>query len=146
MEVIQCKYWSSEKTIHEKHVFQLYGTKVAYEIDQPYTQASYWSQEDFDGVGRVTPRLFTSTILSDRAKQFARALEVKYTENFRLQRYPCKCNVSLRDGSKIYHLPFDQQYDRTVILPEKLECWVDTVEEAEALGFRRAFRWKGLDT
>jgi len=62
-----------------------------------------------------------------------------------LEQYPCiKCNVSLRDSEKIYHLPFDQQYDKTVIGHHKLECYVATVEEAERLGFRRAFRWHGV--
>lgn len=28
MYVIQCKRWSVEKTIHEKHIFQLYGTTI----------------------------------------------------------------------------------------------------------------------
>jgi len=48
----------------------------------------------------------------------------------------------MRDGSKIYHLPFDQQYDSTII-KYKNECYVETIAEAEALGFRRAFRWRG---
>ena len=49
----------------------------------------------------------------------------------------------MRNGEKIYHLPFDQQYDRTLIKEEKNECYLETVKEAEALGFRRAFRWRG---
>lgn len=70
-------------------------------------------------------------------------LGVHLVDNFPLQRYPIiKCNVSLRDREKIYHLPFDQQYDRTLI-EYKHECYVETVAEAEALGFRRAFRWRG---
>jgi hypothetical protein len=52
--------------------------------------------------------------------------------------------VSLRDGTKIYDLPFDQQYDRTLI-EYKDECYVETVAEAEKLGFRRAFRWRGTN-
>ena len=70
-------------------------------------------------------------------------LGVKLIDDCPLRRYPIiKCNVSLRDGEKIYHLPFDQQYDRTLI-EYKDECYVETVAEAEALGFRRAFRWRG---
>jgi len=34
-EIVQCKYWSSDKTIHEKHVFQLFGTLTAYRLDHP---------------------------------------------------------------------------------------------------------------
>jgi len=43
---------------------------------------------------------------------------------------------------KIYHLPFDQQYDNTKIF-EKGEFYCRTTEEAERKGFRRAFRWHG---
>jgi hypothetical protein len=40
-------------------------------------------------------------------------------------------------------LPFDQQYDTTVVELDKGERWVAAAAEAEALGFRRAWRWKG---
>jgi hypothetical protein len=130
VEIIQCKYWSQEKMIHEKHIFQLYGTLVAYQIDNPKIIAS--------------ATLFTSTILSETAKKFAKALNVKYFEKQYLQRYPCiKCNISSR--GKIYHLPFDQQYDKVIINKEKKECYVWTVKEAESLNFRRAFKWRGRD-
>lgn len=129
-EVVQCKRWSKEKQIHEKHIFQLYGTVVAYKIDHPGKQ--------------VFACFVTSTTLSDRARQFANELRIKILEGHPLEHYPCiKCNVSQRDGTKIYHLPFDQQYDRTLIEEERNECYVETVKEAEALGFRRAFRWRG---
>lgn len=131
IEVVQCKYWSKEKQIHEKHIFQLYGTMIACRIDHPDDE--------------VSGCFMTSTNLSDRARQFAEVLDIEVLEDFRLERYPCiKCNVSRRDGTKIYHLPFDQQYDRTLIEEERNECYVETVAEAEALGFRRAYRWRGL--
>lgn len=130
VEIIQCKYWSKGKEIHEKHIFQLYGTIVAYRIDHPEKQ--------------VSACFATSTRLSDRAKQFAKELRMETLENYPLKHYPCiKCNVSRRDGTKIYHLPFDQQYDRTLIEEERNECYAETVAEAEALGFRHAFRWRG---
>lgn len=130
-QIVQCKYWSQEKQIHEKHVLQLYGTVVAYAIDHPDNSS-------------VVGVLFTSTVLSPRASEFAAKLGIAPVERCPLQTYPCvKCNVSRRDGSKIYHLPFDQQYDRTVIEEERMERSVSTVKEAEALGFRRAFRWSG---
>jgi hypothetical protein len=129
-EVIQCKYWAAHKTIHEKHVFQLFGTVTAYRIDHPAES--------------VTGSFITSTRLSERAKQFATELGIKVEEATPLDKYPCiKCNVSRRGGEKIYHLPFDQQYDRTIIEEERIERYVETVAEAEALGFRRAHRWRG---
>lgn len=131
VEIVQCKYWSKEKVIHEKHIFQLYGTIVAYRIDHPDSKI-------------VSPVFMTSTSLSDRAKQFAAALGVSFVESRPFEHYPCiKCNVSHRDGTRIYHLPFDQQYDRTLVDQERLERYVATTKEAEDLGFRRAFRWRG---
>jgi hypothetical protein len=131
-EIVQCKNWSQEKTIREKHIFQLFGTVTAYRIANK------------SAVGAVTARFVTSTTLSKEARDFADALAVAYTENYPLQRYPCiKCNVSRRDEQRIYHLPFDQQYDNTIVEQERLECYVASIAEAESLGFRRAFRWKG---
>ena len=51
--------------------------------------------------------------------------------------------ISKRTGEKIYHLPIDQQYDKNLIEEEKNECYIETVNEAEELGFRRAWRWIG---
>ena len=128
IEVIQCKRWSQRKTIHEKHVFQLFGTVVAVRIEYPDQEVS----------GTFT----TTTTLSARAHQFAEQLGIRVEERVPLGDYPgIKCNVG-RGGERIYHLPFDQQYDNTVISPERGERWVATTAEAEALGFRRAWRWR----
>ena len=128
--VVQCKRWSREKTIHEKHVFQLHGTVMACQLDHPECKAR--------GV------LVTSTVLSKRAHKFAALLDIQVHEDLPLIRYPCvKCNVSRSDGSKVYHLPFDQQYDRTIVEEHRCERYVETVAEAERLGFRRALRWRG---
>lgn len=130
--VIQCKRWSlkKKKVIHENHINQLFGTAIKYRIDHP--------KED------IIPVLYTTTEISDMARKFADALDVKIYEKFPLKQYPSiKCNVSRKNNEKIYHLPFDQQYDRTLVEEERLEKYVETVAEAEKLGFRRAFRWRG---
>ena len=87
--------------------------------------------------------LVTSTILSDIAKEFAAILGVEFDENVAIEKYPLiKCNINRQSNEKIYHLPFDQQYDRTQIsMSGERYAW--TVEDAEKLGFRRAMRWKG---
>lgn len=132
IEVVQCKYWSKEKIIHEKHIFQLYGTVIAFEMDNPKK--------------KIVGVLVTSAKLSDRAKQFADKLGIDIKQAFSFEEYPCiKCNISRKDGSKIYHLPFDQQYDRVSIEIEHGEMYVSTVAEAEASGFRRALRWSGRE-
>lgn len=129
IEVIQCKRWAQHKTIHEKHVFQLFGTVVAARIEQPGLE--------------VRGTFTTTTTLSERAKRFAEELEIAVEEQVPLADYPrIKCNIS-RSGDRIYHLPFDQQYDTTVINPSKGEFFAHTVAEAEAAGFRRAWRWRG---
>jgi hypothetical protein len=108
---------------------------IAYRVDH--------DERDSD---RVQGRFVTSTKLSERAKQFADQLGIRVSEGQPLASYPSiKCNISRRDGEKIYHLPFDQQYDKTVIETRRGECFVATVGEAEAQGFRRAFRWKGTE-
>jgi hypothetical protein len=136
VRIVQCKYWSGYRTLHEKHVCQIYGTAVAY-------RKRLAEERNRFGEIVVTPWLYVSCAASPTAKEFAQMLGVKLMDNFPFSPYPIiKCNVSLRDGSKIYHLPFDQQYDRTLI-EYKDECYVQTVAEAEALGFRRAFRWRG---
>jgi hypothetical protein len=51
--------------------------------------------------------------------------------------------VSTTTGERIYHLPFDQMYDSTLVQKERREFYARSVHEAEEAGFRRAFRWRG---
>lgn len=130
--IVQCKYWSQEKLIHEKHIAQLYGTTISYccENDLP--------------LGGVSSVLVTNIELSDTAKKMADYLNVKYKENFALKDFPrIKCNIGHdEDGNvtHIYHLPMDQQYD-IVKIETPGEFFALTVAEAEAAGFRRAYKW-----
>jgi len=128
--VIQCKNWSHFKTIYEKHILQFFGTVIQY-------RHSYPSRN-------VTAIFYTTTRLSDLARQFANELGIELKENLKFdQPYPCiKCNVDLTTKEKIYHLPFDQQYDNTKIVTEG-EFYCSTVKQAEEAGFRRALRWRG---
>jgi DUF2075 family protein len=130
--VIQCKNWSKFKTIYEKHIFQFFGTVFKYKDEN----------EDKN----VKAVFYSATKLSDLAKRFAKELNIDLKENFKMRNeYPCvKCNISKVDGSKIYHLPFDQQYDNVKVEKHKGEFYCETVKEAEEAGFRRAFRYKGF--
>ena len=132
--IIQCKYWSKKKQIHEKHVTQLYGTMISYCVENGF------SQNDVTGI------LITNIHLSDTARKIARFLKIEVQENIPTGNYPCiKCNIghdSNGTETKIYHLPFDQQYDSTKINKEG-EFFALTVREAEEAGFRRAFKWFG---
>lgn len=144
-KIIQCKYWAASKTIHEKHIFQLFGTVVEYIARQNKFGQSLPLFGAFEKLSDVNPVFVTSASLSPTARDFAKILGVEVIENHPLEEYPLiKCNISKRDGEKVYHLPFDQQYDRTVIEPSQGEFYASTTREAEDAGFRRAYRWKAV--
>lgn len=131
--IIQCKYWSSKKLIHEKHITQLYGTVASYCIENNL------KRKDVKGL------FITNIELSDTAKKMAKFLKIDYKENVPKGDYPCiKCNIGHNEfgTTKIYHLPFDQKYDVTQI-KNNGEFFAMTVAEAEQAGFRRAFKWFG---
>jgi len=138
--IIQCKYWSKNKTIHEKHIAQLYGTTIVYELRQQAIT-----------LPRTVRGVFvTHTILSEEAKRFAKYLNIEIIESKELGEYPaikCKVGKNRETGkiTKIYHLPMDQQYDATKIDKENGDCYVFTIDEAETKGFRRAYHWSGED-
>lgn len=129
IQIVQAKCWSENKTIRENFICQLFGTLNHFKKTNPGK--------------KVTATLITSTQLSQVAKEMADVLKISYQENFMLDKqYPLiKCNISNRNQEKIYHLPFDQQYDNIKIEPEKGEFYVSTIQEAEAKGFRRAVRY-----
>lgn len=132
-EVIQCKYWSSKKEIHENHICQLFGTVICYCIENNLN------------VDDVVPVFVTSTTLSNKAKEFSNMLNIKVIENIPLKDFPrIKCNIGHDEygNTKIYHLPIDPLYDK-VKISKKGECYCSSVYEAEQLGFRRAYKWHG---
>ncbi len=136
--IVQCKRWSVRKLIHEKHVLQLFGTTTEFRISSPK------SEYDLFGAERaIKALLVTTTELSETARRMADALGVDVREQWHYKEWPqIKCNIS-SDGTKIFHLPFDQQYDRVKIDVKRGECYVRTVAEAVKQGFRRAYRWRG---
>ena len=128
--VIQCKFWSQFKTIHEKHIFYLFGTVFQYRLQHKGQ--------------KIRALFYTTTKISDLAKAFAKELDIEIREAFPMDKsYPCiKCNIGVK-GDRIYHLPFDQQYDNTHIETKTGEFYCSNVAEAEKAGFRHAYRWKG---
>lgn len=137
VKIVQAKCWSKQKTIHEKHIFQLFGTTQMYLMDRASTDLF---------TPPVTARFTTATSLSPVARRAAEWLKIEVEENFTLRKdFPMiKCNINQATHEKIYHLPFDQQYDRTKILSSLGEMYVETAAEAERRGFRRAFKFSGL--
>jgi len=125
IHIIQCKYWSNDKLIHEKHIAQLYGSTIEYAISSDMTSSQY----------KISPVFITNIELSETAKKFASRLNVIICK-WQLQDFPrIKCNIN--NGEKIYHLPFDQQYDRTLI-KNTGEFYAFKVHEAVTKGFKRA--------
>lgn len=129
VEIVQAKCWSRSKVIHEKHLFQLFGTTIHYRHASPDVP--------------VTAVLATTTSLSEVAAEVAKVLDIRVDTIPLPPSYPMiKCNINPGTGERIYHLPFDQQYDRTQICRPG-ECYVETVKEAAEHGFRRAWRYFG---
>lgn len=52
----------------------------------------------------------------------------------------CRIKGNISQSGRIYHLPGQEHYDRTVISPGKGEAWFCSEAEARAAGFRRARR------
>lgn len=123
--IIQTKYWAKYKTIHEKHIFQLYGSLTHFKLTE--------------NPRRKTKALFyTSANYSEAARQVAQKLGIELKIKKMDKTYPMiKCNVSYT-GEKNYHLPTDPYYDKIKIEAHKGEFYARTVKEALAKGFQRA--------
>lgn len=140
--IVQCKFWSQNKEIHEKHIAQLLGTTLSYAVENNLPNVELGR---IGGVStHVVPVFVTSTNLSSTAMRFAKALHVVVCH---IPFDPCtsdfpriKCNIG--NEGKIFHLPFDQLYDR-VEISKPGEFYAMTVKEAMSHGFRRAHRWMG---
>lgn len=129
--IVQCKRLSPIKGIpvRENVIAQVYGSARYYTMMQSH-------------LTNAIPVLYTSYECSETAREFAKLLGVRLFENVQFKPYPSiKCNISKATGERIYHLPFDQKYDETIIGDNEGEFYAMSVIEAESAGFRRAFRW-----
>lgn len=142
--IIQCKCWAMHKELHEKTMCQTLGTAVEFKIEREMKYSDWMLIPDTEN---VVPVVVTPTPLSDMAQRFAKHLKIKVIttktpiDKIKYMVPLIKCNIN--NGNKIYHLPFDQQYHRTIIDESKGEFYAMTVKEAEDKGFRRAFRHWG---
>lgn len=128
--IIQCKCWNKDMQVKENVLMQLYGTTVAYKIE---------NKKILGTEIKVIPVLMipSFTNLSEMAINFAEMLGIRISRQEFVEFPRIKCNIN--GNSRIYHLPFDQQYDTAQIKNEG-EFYAFTVAEAEAKGFRRAMR------
>ena len=122
VKVVQAKYWSRQSTIHEKHIFQLYGTTQHLSASPEYE-------------GKTVIPVFTTTAkVSAAAKEAALKLGVVIEHIKMDHRYPTiKCVV--HNSERYYILPFDAGYDTTHGVVSTGGCYVSTVNEAERLGY-----------
>jgi hypothetical protein len=133
--IVQCKRLAAIKEIpvRENVIAQIYGASVFYQLKNRISKKV-----------KVRTALITSYVLSEQAREFANHLGIEVQENVQIEKYPTiKCNINPNTGEKIFHLPFDQQYDNIVIGDVDGECYVETVAEAIKKGFRHAYRWRG---
>jgi hypothetical protein len=129
--VVQCKRYKQEKKfeVRENTVFQIFGT--TFQLKQEYLRLG----KDYEFI----PVIATTKEPSDEVKEIAKSIGVRIRV-IKMGDYPMiKCNINQTTGEKIYHLPFDQQYNTTQI-NKPGECYAFTVAEAVTKGFRRALR------
>lgn len=133
--IIQVKCWSANKTIHEKHIFQLFGTSLLFSLNnQVETNTLFNTPAEFKSA------FYTTTTFSDVALSAAKKLNISLYQKPLQKDYPMiKCNIN--NDNKIFHLPFDQQYDRVKIDYNAGEFYAKTIKEATDKGFRRAFKF-----
>lgn len=133
IHIVQAKNWSKFKIIREKYLYQHFATTTHYKLQNLISKKN-----------KVVPVFFSTIDFSDMAKKVAKALNIKIKTLKLDWDYPMiKCNINPQSKEKIYHLPFDQQYDKIIIGNNEGECYVYTVAQATAKGFRRAFRYRG---
>lgn len=125
--LVQCKNWAAFKSIFENVVFQFYGSVFHYKHSRKIKK-------------KIRGVIYATTDTSEFVKAAIGVLKLKFVLMPMDYNYPCiKCNIG-RSGEKIYHLPFDQQYDKVKIERIKGEFYAYSCADAESVGFRRAFR------
>ena len=140
-KIIQAKCWSQKKEVRENHIYQLYATVIHYRLqkrEEFYLLHGKKTGREMMKSLDITDHLYTTTTLSEMADKVAKHLSIEYVNEPLNKTYPMiKCNIHLKTKDKRYHLPFDKQYDSIVIGNMQGECYVNTIAEAEAKGFRR---------
>lgn len=130
--LVQAKNWGEGNTIHEKHINQFKGSADCFvsENTKPNVQWQYL----FVSSNPISPRA-TQVATTHRIRAFNLPLDKTFPM--------IKCKVNKQEKTLIYHLPFDQQYDKIIMRPENGDCRAYTIFEAEFKGFRHAHRWRG---
>ena len=118
--IVQCKCWKKRSVVHEKYILQLHGTVSLYKKNHP--EASVF------GI------LVTTASLSSDAKNYAERLGIRYQEKFDFEDHPMVKCITIGYKRK-YYLPCDPTYDKIYFSLNQGDCYVESVAEAELLGF-----------
>ena len=127
--VVQAKRWNKDRSvIHMKHVVQLFGTCVLLKSEQSL---------------RTVPKpiLISTAEFAIDAKSVADTLGVVLNVKPLDKSYPTIKVHASRVGEPLYHLPYDQQYDRIKMKLNDGDRYVNTVIEAHKFGARRAMKF-----
>lgn len=130
--LVQAKNWGERLTIHEKHINQFKGSADCFVSENPQPNVQW--QYLFVSSNPISPRA-TQVATTHRIRAFNLPLDKTFPM--------IKCKVNKQEKTLIYHLPFDQQYDKIIMRPENGDCRAHTIFEAEFKGFRHAHRWRG---
>ena len=140
-QIIQAKCWSQKKQIHEKHVYQLFATVTHYRFqlrEALVLKHGRKKAKEIMKTIKISGHLFSTTGLSEVATKVAKHCSITFRHVPLSKDYPMvKCNITRHTGEKLYHLPFDKQYDSIIIGNVDGERYVNSVAEAEEIGFRR---------
>jgi hypothetical protein len=118
--VAQCKYTTAP--IAAAAIYYLYGTAIDWKREHHFAD---WLQIAF----------FSHSQFMPDACAAAKRLNIQLYEYYPFHPFPAvKCHLN-RDGRQLYHLPWQQNYRRTIIRPESGDCLTWSVFEAAQLGF-----------
>lgn len=118
--VAQCKYTSAP--IAAASIYYLYGSAID------------WKREHNFG-GWLDIAFFSHSEFMPDARAAAERLNVTLYEDYPFHPFPAvKCHIN-REGRRLYHLPWQQNYRRTILNPSNGDCLTWWVWEAAQLGF-----------
>lgn len=129
--IVQCKRRGKNNFIHENTINQLAGTLLTFKLNNPFKNLKcvlYTQNDNLDDHAKATLHLHRKEI-EHHVKPYPFDVGLSYPL--------IKCNIG-KNNEKIFHLPTDAMYDHIKIEVKKNELYVDTIEEAIQLGFRRA--------
>lgn len=132
IHLVQCKRWRNRIGVEAiekfaKAVETFKRCRYMYEEIIPSSYANC----------RVMPLFYTTSDYTDKALELAESEGIiPYTREFNsIREYPpVKCTI--KDGRKVYYLPFDKEFDRIAVGVFRGGCYKFNVFEAEKLGYR----------